>query len=65
MICHDSLSIKPLVKLSLFGGLIAIACASGALAKSKPDAIVKTKYIDASVTLDSASGPVRRWPVRR
>lgn len=54
MICHDSLSIKLLVKLSLFGGLIAIACASGALAKSKPDAIVKTKYIDASVTLDSA-----------
>jgi hypothetical protein len=54
MICHDSLSIKSLVKLSLFGGLIAIACASGALAKSKPDSIVKTKYIDASVTLDSA-----------
>ena len=66
MICHDSLSIKPLVKLSLFGGLIAIACASGALAKSKPDAIVKTKYIDASVTLDSAvraSAPLASAPL--
>lgn len=54
MISLDLLSAKSLVKLSLFGGLIAFACASGALAKSKPDSTVKTKYIDASVTLDGA-----------
>jgi hypothetical protein len=39
----------------LFGGFILLACANGVLAtesKPKPDASVKTKFIDASVTLD-------------
>jgi hypothetical protein len=55
MISPNSLSAKSLVKLSLFGGLIVLACANGVLAtesKPKPDALVKTKFIDASVTLD-------------
>jgi hypothetical protein len=55
MIGPKSLSAKSLVKLSLFGGFILLACANGVLAtesKPKPDASVKTKFIDASVTLD-------------
>jgi hypothetical protein len=53
MISLTSSSAKSLIRRSLFGGLIAFACANGALAaEPTPDFTVKTKFIDASVTID-------------
>lgn len=55
MIYPDLCSIKSFAKLFFLSGLIALSCASSGLATKsspKPDASVKTKFIDASVTLD-------------
>jgi hypothetical protein len=56
MINLTSPSAKSLVRQTLFAGLFALGCTNGGLAAPKPvpDATVKAKYIDASVTLDAA-----------
>jgi len=43
-----------LFTIGLIGGLLSLAPALAAAPKPKPDAAVKTQYVDASVTLDAA-----------
>jgi hypothetical protein len=53
MISLTSTSAKSLIRRALFGGLVALACVNGSLAaEPNPDFTIKTKYIDASITLD-------------